>query len=115
MLSDKLLVLPNTYSALAPADVGALALPHSLTSTGTVVLLIALQRSATLAAALPPQTAVVDYAGHPAVGMIARVVHESAKPGRGGADTPYDQWVVHSTVEYAAAHLSARTSSGDSP
>ena len=42
-------------------------------------------------------------ANHP---FIARVVHDSAKPGRGGgAGAMYDQWVVHSTAEYAAAHL----------
>ena len=35
--------------------------------------------------------------------ILARVIHESAKPGR--TDTPYDQWVVHSTAEYASAHL----------
>jgi hypothetical protein len=39
--------------------------------------------------------------------IIARVVHDSAKPGRAAAaaDSPYDQWVVHSTAEYAAEHL----------
>jgi renalase len=106
VLSDKLLVLPNTYSALAPSEVGPLALPHTLASTGTVVLLLALRVSAALGAALPPQTTVVEYADQPAAGaaMIARAVHESAKPGR-DADAPYDQWVVHSTAGYAAAHL----------
>ena len=59
VLSDKLLVLPNTYSVLAPPDVGALALPPSLASTGAVVLMIALERHAnTLNYGLLPETAV---------------------------------------------------------
>ena len=122
VLSDKLLVLPNTYSVLAPPDVGPLALPSSLTSTAAVVLLIALQPSAasTLSSSgLPPATTVVDCSkNHPqqqqqqqqhgggttAAPILSRVIHESAKPGR-RTDTTYDQWVVHSTAEYAELHL----------
>lgn len=107
VLSDKLLLLPNTYAVVAPAEAGPLALPSSLASTGTIVLLIALKRCEAMAALPhPAETAVVDYtAGGTASAhsILARAIHDSAKPGRAGA--PYDQWVVHSTAEYATAHL----------
>ena len=111
VLSDKLLILPNTYAVIAPEDVGAVALPQSLASTGTIVLSVALLRSAAMTAALPylPDTAVANFSAATAAAagrspIIARVIHDSAKPGR-AADSPYDQWVVHSTADYATAHL----------
>ena len=119
VLSDKLLILPNTYAVLAPDDVGAVALPSTLASTGCIVLLIALLRTEAVVSALPhpPETATVDYSRTTDAGggggggrgvqdgsIIARVIHDSAKPGRAAAEE-YDQWVVHSTAEYAAAHL----------
>ena len=112
VLSDKLLVLPNAYAVLAPRDHGPLALPPSLASTGAVVMLIALERGDVwTGAGAPAQPGargpvhVVDCSTgpdpHP---ILARVVHDSAKPGRGGSGD-YDQWVVHSRADYAAAHL----------
>jgi predicted NAD/FAD-dependent oxidoreductase len=75
-----------------------------------VVLLIALQRGAAeqLGGGLPTSTTIIDCQSGPAApaaaaAILGRVIHESAKPGR--PPTAYDQWVVHSTAEYAATHL----------
>ena len=113
VLSDKLLLLPNTYAVLPPSEHGPLALPPSLISTGAIVMLIALHRdaaataarAATATATPPAAAAVSNYLNH---ACIARVVHDSAKPGRGGgggSGGEYDLWVVHSPATYAAAHL----------
>lgn len=102
VLSDKLLLLPNPYTVLAQSDHGPLALPSSLTSTGTIVMLIALSAANSTDSAAQGRSVVSTYPNHP---CIARVVHESAKPGRSGGGGEYDQWVVHSPAEFAAAHL----------
>ena len=104
VLTDKLLLLPNTYAVMPPADHGPLALPPALTSTGAVVMLIALQRSAATTAEGTPSSATAAVSTYPSHPCIARVVHESAKPGRdrtGGRE----QFVVHSSAAYAEAHL----------
>ena len=100
ILSDKLLVLPNQYAVLPEADWGPLALPSGLTSSGTVVLLIALEHAASDALNSFPAVH-RSAAGAPAT-IIDLVVHDASKPQRSG---PLDTWVVHSTAEYAATHL----------
>ena len=85
VLSDKLLVLPNTYAVLAPPQIGKLALPPGLASAGTIVLLIALEGGdgfsvpSSGGAAAVAAAPVVQFEQHP---IFARVVHESSKPGR---------------------------------
>ena len=82
------------------------------------MLLLALaKRDGEASDACPAPAAVTHWAaaagdgGEPAgVRIIARVVHDSAKPGRHGGDGRggshgLDLWVAHSTAAYAAAHL----------
>jgi hypothetical protein len=110
VLSDKLLIQPNTYSVLTEENAGSLALPTALSSTGAVVMLVALKQSADFP--IPADKTVfkaIDY-DHWNPKIIERVVHESAKPGRQPVVCTrglegLDLWVVHSTAEYAAAHL----------
>jgi predicted NAD/FAD-dependent oxidoreductase len=107
VLSDKLLVLPNMYSVLADAQAGVLALPNTLTSTGAVVMLVALERAAACGALFPgaAESGVLSSSDYPQLDsrVIEKVVHDSAKPGRQAEGL--DLWVVHSTAEYAAVHL----------
>jgi len=119
VMSDKLLILPNKYAVLSPSSElnSTLALPPTLTSTGTIVLLIALQHASSSSSSsssslvpYPVNTTIVDEQAttssigeqllHP---ILSRIIHDSAKPGRTGSTL--DQWVVHSTPEYAAQHL----------
>lgn len=103
VLSDKLLVLPNTYAILDPSDWGNLALPPDLGSTGAVVLLIALYNQPTVTTSMEGVHRLTPNE-HP---FLKTIIHDSAKPGRGGegSSSEYDLWVVHSTHEYAASHL----------
>ena len=104
VLSDKLLLLPNTYAVIKPEDLGEelAKVPSDLGSRGAVVLLVA------FAKAPPPQKSasflqpVRRFAPgeHP---LIEKIVHDSEKPGRQKGE--YDLWVVHSTAEYASSHL----------
>ena len=110
VLSDKLLVLPNPYAVIAPAEWGALALPETLASTGAVVLMLALEHpSPSAGAALP---ALLSAQRHALPPPLELVVHESAKPGRAAGGV--DLWVAHSTREYAAARLRDDDGSGPS-
>lgn len=106
VFSDKLLLLPNPYAVLSADNWGELALPTALSSTGAVVLMLALEQ--------PPSTAhppLLETAAQPPLRLL---VHDSSKPLRPEAQTadgrPLDLWVAHSTHEYAIAHLS-----GDDP
>lgn len=129
VLSDKLLVLPNPYAVLAPADVGALALPATLASTGAVVLMLALEHPPSDNATTPSPPALLSATrGDALAPPLALLAHDSAKPGRapvvgaameaaaqGGreeAGGALDLWVAHSTSEYAAAHLRADDGAG---
>lgn len=97
VFSDKLLLLPNPYAVLPQADWGPLALPEALSSSGTVVLMLALQRSS-------PPPAVPAVLRPPLPAPLALLVHDSAKPGR-QVPAGVELWVAHSTAAYAAAHL----------
>jgi len=104
VLSDKLLVLPNTYAILDPVDWKTLAIPSDLGSTGAVVLLVAFEKTTT---SVTEKTKLFQ-AGvwhmedkHP---FLKTIVHDSAKPGRDD-NNGLDLWVIHSTHEYAASHL----------
>ena len=98
VLSDKLLLLPNPYAILPPDEWGPLALPRSLASSGTVVLMLALERDPTAAA--PASAAVLRALPAP----LTLLVRDSSKPGRLPRDG-VELWVAHTTAEYAAAHL----------
>jgi hypothetical protein len=125
VLSDKLLLLPNPYAVLAPSEWGPLAMPTTLTSTGTIALLLAVEAppdAAAGAAASPPLLC------HPRTAApIERLVRDSSKPGRqqraliGARETANSEgcaqggpvlelYVGHSTAAYAQAHLN-----GDDP
>jgi hypothetical protein len=123
VFSDKLLLLPNPYAVLPAAEWGPLALPSTLTSTGAVVLMLALERpvgGGGIDGTPPPP--LLDSGLPPPLKLL---VHDSAKPGRHasaaraepapelmGANqrTEFDLWVAHSTASYAAEHLK-----GDDP
>ena len=100
VLSDKLLLLPNPYAVLPPDEWGPLVLPRSLASSGTVVLMLALERDPTAAA--PASAAVLRPPALPA--PLTLLVRDSSKPGRLPRDG-VELWVAHTTAEYAAAHL----------
>ena len=104
VLSDKLLLLPNPYAILKRDEWGALSLPPSLASTGTVVLMLALRGERTTGR-VPP---ILRDLPPP----LSLAVCDSLKPQRRAAAeaAALELWVVHSTPEYAAAHLS-----GDDP
>ena len=105
VLSDKLLVLPNTYSILKESDWKGLALPPGIKSTAAVVLLVAFHKSVTIGA----DGTIMGVCESPKHSFLKTIIHESAKPGRDcNKNSPHHQldlWVVHSTHEYAVSHL----------
>lgn len=104
VLSDKLLVLPNTYSILKQSDWKGLALPPGIESTAAVVLLVAFHKPV-VGGADGIITGVCESPKNP---LLKTIVHESAKPGRNSNKNFHHQldlWVVHSTHEYAVSHL----------
>ena len=101
VFSDKLLLLPNPYAVLPATEWGPLALPPTLVSTGTIVLMLALEHANDAPHIAPVLTSTLA--------PLKLLVHDSAKPGRqsmtAGGRRPLDLWVAHSTAEYAVAHL----------
>lgn len=111
VFSDKLLLLPNPYNVLAPKDWGPLALPPTLESTGTVVLMLAFERA--WDGSVPP---LIDLYQEPEDAsrrrVLGRLYHDSAKPGRAAGEGAPDLWVAHSTATYATEHLKADRGGG---
>jgi len=129
VMSDKLLVLPNTYAILDPAHWKNLALPLDLESTGAVVLLVAFQKPSATNITVTATATTVSGVRHIAPDehpFLKTIIHDSSKPGRNrnervqvvdgkqqqqplsldsSLDSQFDLWVVHSTHEYAASHL----------
>ena len=125
VMSDKLLVLPNTYAILDPAHWKNLALPLNLESTGAVVLLVAFQKPSATNNTVRATATTVSGVRHIAPDehpFLKTIIHDSSKPGRNKnegvhivegkqqqqpltLDSQFDLWVVHSTHEYAASHL----------
>ena len=79
ILTDKLLVLPNQYQVLPTREHGALAIPPTLSSSGDIVLLLALSGSTEVAADM------LQVQGHPCLKLLVR---DSAKPGRQSSGAP---------------------------
>jgi predicted NAD/FAD-dependent oxidoreductase len=104
VLSDKLLILPNTYAVLDPESWGEelSKVPADLSSRGAVVLLAAFAQPGKSPSS-PTPTPLRRFApGEHA--FLERIIHDSSKPGRGDS-SGYDLWVAHSTSEYAQSHL----------
>ena len=99
VFSDKLLLLPNPYAVLPQADWGPLALPHALSSAGTVVLMLALRRPSPPPSAAPLAAVLRAPALPPPLELLVR---DSAKPGRQPPED-VELWVAHSSAEYATA------------
>lgn len=102
VLSDKLLLQPNKYQVLSAMDASRFSLPRSLGSNGTIVLMIAFEHHLLHR---PDQWDVIEFSSRDSVGhIVSRLVHDSAKPMRGGASA-CDCWVMYSTAAYAETHL----------
>lgn len=117
VLSDKLLVQPNTYSILSKEEVekndNFLKLPDNsqLGSTSVVVLLIAIkiENDNTVLRNLRNLSIMNDLESTSS-GVLKFAVHDSAKPGRRQLtetleESLYDLWVVHSTAAFAQQHM----------